>query len=74
MSGYISSAGNPLSRLTAACLQDMGYVVNLNAAEPYKLPNLFALAEEGVLAPASFAFDEGMVLPIIPTVLPEDSI
>ncbi|WP_300009489.1 leishmanolysin-related zinc metalloendopeptidase [Pseudonocardia sp.] len=38
MSGFISEAGNPLSRMTAASLRDLGYDVALDAAEAYALP------------------------------------
>ena len=61
-----------MSRMTVAGLADLGYVVDLNAAEPYKLPNLQALAEAGDFGkpPAPL----GMVLPNIPIVLPDDSL
>lgn len=70
MSGFIASSGNPLSKMTVASLKDMGYKVNLSAAEPYSLPNLMALAEEGTLgAMRPYAH----ALPIFaPKVLPED--
>lgn len=44
MTGFISARGNPISRLTVAALADMGYQVDLAAAEPYGLPDasLFA--------------------------------
>ena len=35
--------------MTVASLQDLGYVVDLNAMEPYSLPNLLVLAEAGLL-------------------------
>ncbi len=38
MSGFIGGPGNPLSRVTAASLADLGYEVDLDAAEPYALP------------------------------------
>ncbi|GIH23850.1 peptidase [Acrocarpospora phusangensis] len=37
--------GNPLSRITVAALGDMGYQVDLAAAEPYALPSQLLLAE-----------------------------
>ncbi len=74
MSGFIAGQGNPLSRMTAASLEDMGYVVDLNAAEAYELPNLMALAEEGLLVRREAPMDEGMVLPNIPLELPPDSL
>ena len=49
MSGFIAAPNNPISRLTVASLKDLGYVVDMNAAEPYSLPDLRALAERGLL-------------------------
>jgi Leishmanolysin/Bacterial pre-peptidase C-terminal domain len=41
MSGYINSGtGNPLSRISIASLADMGYSVNLAAADSYSPPNV----------------------------------
>ena len=74
MSGFIAAAGNPLSRMTVASLQDLGYDVNLDAAEPYSLPNLMALAEEGLLVSRAAPIERGLVLPSIPLTLPEDSL
>ncbi|MCU0500377.1 MAG: peptidase, partial [Anaerolineae bacterium] len=74
MSGFIADPGNPLSRVTAGSLQDIGYTVDLAAAEPYGLPNLVELAERGLLVAHVAPINEGAVLPIIPIVLPEDSL
>jgi hypothetical protein len=40
MTGYVSGAGiaNPFSRMTIQALADMGYVVNINAEDPYTVP------------------------------------
>lgn len=38
MTGFDDPGRNALSRLTAASLQDLGYQVNLNAADNYSLP------------------------------------
>lgn len=73
MSGFIAAANNPLSRMTVASLQDLGYRVNLDAAEPYGLANLAALAEAGELTPHVAPVDFGVMLPRIPTVLPDDA-
>ncbi len=71
MTGFVnSSGGNPLSRLSVASLADLGYQVDMNAAEPYALPNIAALAAMGALGPAAGAIDMHRVLPIIPMVLP----
>jgi hypothetical protein len=75
MSGWVAAAGNPLSRVTAASLQDIGYVVDLGAAEPYTLPNLQNLAERGLLGVrAATGLNAGVMLPVIPVELPDDSL
>lgn len=71
MTGFVGAVGNPLSRMTVASLADLGYVVDLNAAEAYKLPNHLAMAMEAALATPA---NEGIVLPIIPTVAEEENL
>jgi hypothetical protein len=74
MSGFIAAPNNPLSKLTVASLKDLGYVVDLNAAEPYTLPNLMSLAVSG-LAAAGGDHDHAHALPIFaPKVLPDSSL
>jgi hypothetical protein len=75
MTGFVGAAGgNPLSRMTVGSLQDLGYAVDLNAAEPYALPNLLELAEAGLLVAAETHERQGVVLPSIPVVLPPESL
>jgi len=74
MSGYVAAADNPLSRMTAASLADLGYVVDRDAAEPYSLPNVRLLAEEGLLVSHEAPIDRGFMLPNIPLTLPDDSL
>jgi hypothetical protein len=74
MSGIIAGAGNPISRMTVASLQDMGYTVDFSAAEPYSLPDVQDLAVRGLLAAHVPPIDEGVMLPIIPMLLPEASL
>ena len=74
MSGFIAASGNPLSRVTAASLGDLGYIVDLNEAEEYSLPNLLMLAEDGLLLSHEAPVGDGTVLPNIPLTLPEDSL
>ena len=74
MSGFISAPGNPLSRVTVASLGDLGYVVDAGAGEPYELPDLLALAEAGALRSHVAPIDHGVMLGLIPTVLPADSL
>jgi Leishmanolysin len=73
MSGFIAAPDNPLSRLTVASLQDLGYVVNLDAAEPYELPDLRAMAEAGLMAAREQA-EHHHALPIFaPRVLADEA-
>ena len=44
LTGFLNAGNNPLSRLTIACLQDMGYKVNMDSAETYDLPGMQLLA------------------------------
>jgi hypothetical protein len=74
MSGFIAAMHNPLSRVTVASLQDLGYVVDLSAAEPYSLPNLQAMAEAGLMA-LHAEEEHPHALPIFaPKVLPDGSL
>jgi hypothetical protein len=70
MSSAISSTGNPLSRMTAASLGDLGYEVDLEAAEPFALPRA-VLAEVGRPVRRHAPLGAGVVLPVIPIVLPD---
>lgn len=74
MSGFIGQPPNPISRVTVGSLGDLGYVVDMSAAEPYDLPNLLLLAEGGFLLAHEAPINVGMVLPSIPIELPEDSL
>ena len=70
MSGFIAAPNNPLSRITVASLQDMGYEVDMAKAEPYKLPDLFAVAAAG----ATSTHEEPHALPVIPIEVPDSSL
>ncbi|MGP1394054.1 MAG: leishmanolysin-related zinc metalloendopeptidase [Inquilinaceae bacterium] len=48
MTGFLSGARRPLSRLTVASLEDLGYAVRYEAADPFGLPSFLELAEKGV--------------------------
>jgi hypothetical protein len=74
MTGFVNRDGNPLSKVTVASLADLGYQVDLAAAEPYSLPNVALLAEAGALGPAPGAVDMHNILPIIPMVLPPNAL
>ena len=72
MSGFIGAADNPLSKVTVGGMKDLGYVVNLSAAEAYTLPNLLLMAERGIMA--EFEREHVHTLPVIPMTLPADSL
>lgn len=74
MSGFIGDGGNPISRVTIGSLQDIGYTVDMDAAEAYTLPNLLELAESGRLVAHIAPINEGVMLPNIPIVLSDESI
>ena len=69
MSPNIDGAHNPLSRLTVASLGDLGYQVDLDAAQDYALPDLFEIARSGRVPPPTPQY---LVLPTIPTRVPAD--
>ena len=70
MTGFVGPAGNPLSRLTVGGLQDQGYEVDYEGADPYVLPNLMKLAAEGLLVSHIAPVNRGMMLPTIPIPVP----
>ncbi len=74
MSGFIGSAGNPLSRLTVGSLADLGYQVDLDAAEPYALTDLLGRAETADVSTHVAPIDRGVMLPMIPQVLPAEAL
>ncbi len=49
MSGFISGELNPISRLTIASLEDVGYKVSYANAETFELPTSLRLAEMGMI-------------------------
>lgn len=48
MTGYINLGPNPLSSITVASLSDLGYHVDLSAADPYTVPGLSWFARRSV--------------------------
>ena len=72
MSGFITSAGNPLSRLTVASLADLGYVVDVSAADAYQLPEPSSVA--ATRSGQSSLFARRRMLPSIPSVLPDQAL
>ncbi|NJK45114.1 MAG: peptidase [Pleurocapsa sp. SU_196_0] len=56
MTGFINAGTNPLSRMSIASLSDLGYGVNLNAADAYSLPTNRAAIE-------AFELNEQLIMP-----------
>ncbi|MDT7802728.1 MAG: hypothetical protein QOI78_6161 [Actinomycetota bacterium] len=62
MTGFVNRAPNPLSRVTAASLGDLGYQVDVDAADAYELP--------AVTAPAARLAVHAFAVTPVPTELP----
>jgi uncharacterized protein YjdB len=66
MTGWINSGVNPLSATTIGSLQDLGYVVNVGAADPFNLATAIRAAGLGVdLAPIFMGNDTRTAPPIV---------
>ena len=72
MTGFVGNAGNPLSALTIASLADMGYTVNLAAAEPYTLPG--PAQSGGRQSLVGQPRVEPIMMRTIPIVMPDDTL
>ncbi len=77
LTGYLNSGSNPISRVTIASLADIGYEVDLDAADAYTPPGLLT-QNLGILSgPASLPggdLDDEIVLRPATVVLPEESL
>ncbi len=73
MTGFLNAGVNPISRLTVGSLQDLGYQVNLAAADPYTLPSALMLALMGVGVEEADHGGHGVMLIPEQTVLPEEA-
>ena len=74
MTGFLNSGVNPISRLSVAGLEDLGYEVDYDAADPYTLPSSLMLAIMGVGAEEHDHGDHGIMLIPPQTVLPDDAL
>lgn len=54
MTGFVDTGTNPLSRLTIASLADLGYSVDIDAADHFIMPNSLQLALMGVGSDPTF--------------------
>ena len=48
LTGFLSGSHRPISRVSIAAFEDMGYQVNYAEADPFSLPTFRQLAEQGV--------------------------
>lgn len=55
MQGFAKVGGMPLSRVTAASMQDLGYIVNMSAADPFS-----------ITSPILMGFPQSSVTPAVP--------
>ena len=77
MTGFLDTGSNPISRLTIASLADLGYEVNLEAADDYSLPSALELAMMGISGDGHrqlYRMCGGGIRPIEPIVLPDENV
>ena len=74
MTGFLGAGINPISRVTVAALEDLGYEVNYDAADDYVLPTALRLAELGVVSDMDDHAGLGMVFFPDRDVLPESAL
>ncbi|SFW82323.1 leishmanolysin-related zinc metalloendopeptidase [Amycolatopsis australiensis] len=67
MTGFVNPAPNPLSRVTVASLGDLGYQVDLDAADHYELPT-------ATTAPAASVAVHALAVTPAPIELPRDAV
>lgn len=48
LTGFLSGAARPISRMSLGSFQDLGYAIDLNTADSYSLPTFRELAQLGV--------------------------
>ena len=79
MTGFLNPGDNPISRLTIASLEDLGYAVNYNAHDPFTLPSALSLAIMGIGAEGGFGrrqcamCGQNRLLGSGPVILPESA-
>lgn len=74
MTGFIDAGANPISRVTVGALEDTGYTVDYDHADPYVLPTALRLAILGVGMVREDHGGHGIMLVPEPTVLPESAL
>jgi len=74
MTGWLDPGINPISAMTIASFEDLGYQVNYDVADPYSFPSALMPALVGMNARRTDHGGYGMILPTTPVVLPEDAL
>jgi subtilisin-like proprotein convertase family protein len=74
MTGFLNDGPNPLSRLTIAAFEDMGYEVSYAAAEAYALPGQLELAILGTGTEIADHGGRGVMLTPPKRVLPDSAL
>jgi subtilisin-like proprotein convertase family protein len=69
LTGFLSGAIRPLSRMSVGAFEDMGYEVDYEAADDYELPTAFLLAEMGIMGDRGPG-DTCVILRTDPIILP----
>ncbi|MGF1482060.1 MAG: pre-peptidase C-terminal domain-containing protein [Cyanophyceae cyanobacterium] len=65
MTGFINAGENPLSRITAASMGDLGYEVNVDAADPYAPPSLRVSSSKSVGRILAMNLEKTFVEPMV---------
>lgn len=74
MTGFLDAAENPISRMTVASLEDLGYTVDRDAADPYAIPTALELAAMGIGALEDDHGGHGVMFIPDQVVLPESAL
>jgi subtilisin-like proprotein convertase family protein len=67
MTGFLNAGENPLSRMTIASIEDLGYTVNYDAANQYSIPSSMMMSAMGLDSPlcrcCNMATPDRIILP-----------
>ncbi len=73
LTGFLSGARRPISRMSIASFEDMGYEVNIEAADEFSLPSMLRIAELGLFG-ARHDVDTCAIERIEPIVVPPGAV
>lgn len=69
LTGFLSGAVRPISRMSIAAFEDMGYEMNYEAADVFALPSALRLAELGILGDRT-PIDTCVIIRTTPVIVP----